>query len=270
MRRLSLTVTVVLLMSLLACSLAQALPLKPWQVKGATAGQTITGPDGGKLVWVPAGQFAMGMEFVGRYMFYCGPVHKVIITRGLWLGKLEVTNGQYRRFCTATGRTFPVSSTQGDSNPVEFVSWPDALAYCQHFGLRLPTEAEWEWAARGPAGRIWPWGNTWDSARCCNMANHVNGPHRTRPVGSFPGGVSWCGAMDLAGNVWEWCGDWLGKQYYASSPANDPAGPSSGAMRVIRGGSWDAPADICRSANRNGSLPTSKSMGIGFRCVIRP
>lgn len=120
---------------------------------GARAGDTWTGPDGGTYVWAPAGEFLMGSD-AGQDDEK--PAHRVRITRGFWLGMCEVTNTRYRAFCTATGRPFPEQSDQGDDHPVCGVTWEDAAAYCQHYGLSLPTEAEWEYAARGAQGSHYP------------------------------------------------------------------------------------------------------------------
>jgi len=243
---------------------------KPWEREGAQAGEEATGPDGGTYVWVPAGGFTMGSEDGHED---AKPVHRVRITSGFWLGQCEVTNAQYRRFCDATGREFPTESDQGDDHPVVWVSWHGAQAYCEHYGLRLPTEAEWEYAARGSEGRLYPWGDEWDAGKCCDGDNQGPGGH-TYPVGSFPAGVSWCGALDLAGNVLEWCWDWYGAGYYGESPGADPQGPTADDYRVLRGGSWNSFDEAsCRSTCRGGSPP---SYGYytdayrGFRCARTP
>jgi len=239
-----------------------------WERPGTNAGQEITGPDGGTYVWVPAGEFMMGSEHGDERE---KPVHLVRITKGFWLGKCEVTNRQYRRFCEATGREFPGESDQGDDHPVVYVSWEDAQAYCEHYGLRLPTEAEWEYAARGARGTAYPWGDEWDSSKCCNRANLGPGGS-TFPVGSFPAGVSWCGALDMAGSMWESCADWYAEDYYSTSPENDPTGPVSGERRVLRGGSWNQDFEFFfRCAFRVWGDPTNRlSNNSGFRCVRTP
>ena len=239
-----------------------------WEQPGTKAGQEIAGPDGGKLVWVPAGEFLMGTA-PGQGKEDTHPAHRVRISQGFWLGQCTVTNAQYRRYCQATGVTFPAESTEGDDHPVVYVIWSEAQAYCQHYGLSLPTEAQWEWAARGAEGRLYPWGNEWDEQKCCNYANH--GPQgKTYPVGSFPQGAAWCGALDLAGNVWQWCRDWYAADYYARAPGTDPPGPDAGDQRVERGGSWYGNAEGCRSTFRCPFDPTYRVSNLGFRCARTP
>ncbi len=248
---------------------------QPWQLDGEKAGDEITGPDGGTMVWVPPGEFMMGAAD-GRPEEQ--PVHKVRLTRGFWLRKCTVTNAQYRRFCQETGLDFPSNSDQGDLFPVVCVDWKDAAAYCAHCGLSLPTEAQWEYAARGPQARRYPWGNDWSGGACCNW--NCRGPNaKTFPVGSFPGAASWCGALDMAGNVWQWCKDWYDSKYYAASPDADPSGPAQGEdlpavgqCHVLRGGSWsnEDAADF-RSARRwYFDNPTSRRDIYGFRCAAVP
>jgi formylglycine-generating enzyme required for sulfatase activity len=190
------------------------------------------------------------------------PAHQVKLD-GYWIYKNEVTVGQYKQFCAATGRTMPNldSDFSGDDHPVVNVTWFDAVAYCRWAGVRLPTEAQWEKAARGTDGRIYPWGNVWDKDKA-----NADGD-QTTPVGSFPKGASPYGCLDMAGNVWEWCQDWYGSDYYASSPASNPTGPASGDKRVLRGGSWISTSYFCRCAGRDGNDPSSTYHGYGFRCV---
>ncbi len=261
----------VLLVCLCLPSWAQSALDKP----GTKAGDTATGPDGGVYVWVPAGEFDMGSIDGDKDE---QPPHHVRITKGFWLGKCTVTNAQYQRYCQETGKEFPKDSDQGDNHPVVLVSWDDAAAYCKHYGLALPTEAQWEYAARGHESRRYPWGNDWDPKKCCNRDNQGPGG-KTFPVGSFPEGASWCGALDMAGNVWQWCKDYYGSKYYASSPVDDPPGPDTGESFpgrglywILRGGSWDSGASICRCSVRGYSGPSDISYGDirGFRCSRTP
>jgi len=209
---------------------------------------------------------------------------------GYWIYQYEVTVAQYRAFCTATGRTLP-SFPSGYSwagktgwanpalqqHPIVNVTWYDAKLYADWAGVSLPTEAQWEYAARGPAGRNYPWGGTatagdpyngWDQTKCANCYNSYDQGISTWSVGSFPTDMSWCGAYDLAGNVWEWCADWYGP--YSSTPVSNPTGPATGPARVLRGGSWHVGGeDTSRGAYRCtcSDYPDNYWYDGGFRCV---
>jgi formylglycine-generating enzyme required for sulfatase activity len=254
---------------------------------GTKVGDTATGPDGGVYVWVPAGEFDMGAEDLGDA---AKPVHHVRITKGFWLSKFLTTNEQYARFLTEFGSEKDddgnalidlgkeiVKSPEGGyrakagrrKHPLVCVSWHGALAYCEHYGLELPTEAQWEYSARGPEGRKYPWGDKWDPGKCCNGKNAGNGRPPTMVVGRFPSGAAWCGALDMAGNVAEWCQDWYDEHYYDGSPVNDPRGSASGQYRTLRGGSWYAVAGYCRCAFRSYGVPTNR-YGDGFRASRTP
>jgi len=241
-------------------------PRDPWQRRGVRAGHEITGPDGAVYVWVTPGAFRMGSPDGDDDE---QPVHRVQITKGFWLAKHEVTNELYKRFCDETGREFPTDSGNDADHPVVYVNWEDAQAYCGRYGMRLPTEAEWEYSARGPVGNVYPWGQSWYANRACHYENRVHGS-TTSPVGSFPRGKSWCGALDLTGNAWEWCSDWYGRDYYQQSPTEDPGGPESGTTRVIRGGSWRYFATSCRAAERGRYDPVGSSGDGGFRPLVVP
>ena len=240
--------------------------------------------DGAALVWVPGGSFTMGTEFDPVWN---EPHTQQVTLSGYWIYKYEVTVAQYLAFCAATSRALP-SFPSGDSwagktgwadaalqqHPIVGVSWDDAKAYAKWAGVQLPTEAQWEYAARGPQGRNYPWGGTataadpnngWDETKCANVRNSSDVQKSTWPVGSFPRGVSWCGAQDLAGNVWEWCADWYGP--YSSSPVTNPIGPETRVSGVRRGGSWIDYHDDARGAYRLNYYPSSISIAGGFRCV---
>jgi formylglycine-generating enzyme required for sulfatase activity len=259
-------------------------------------------PDVDGMVWVPPGEFMMGtLDDEGYDDEH--PQHLVRITQGFWLGRCEVTNAQYAAFLNAHGSNQDGSGNRliydnsygswckvayvdgtwvalagWENHPVIDVTWYGAKAYCDHYGLRLPTEAEWEYAARGPSSLRYPWGNDWDASKCCNWDNRgpaydaSTGPG-TMPVGSLPAGNSWCGASDLAGNVCEWCNDWYDDSYYSVSPMDDPQGPLSGSYRLLRGGSWDSYGFVCRSAYRYCLVPGDSghhSGDFGFRVARTP
>jgi len=253
---------------------------KPWEREGTKPGDEIIGPDGGTYVWVPEGLFTMGSteeqytyqvkhNADSNWMQNEKPAHSVTISKGFWLGRCEVTNAQYRKFCEAAGVRFPPESDQGEDHPMVGVNWAEARAYCRQLGMRLPTEAEWEYAARGAEGRWYPWGDQADEEASCNRANTGPGG-ATFPVGTFPEGASWCGALDMSGNVWEWCADRYDPAYYAASPAVDPLGPAVGELRVFRGGSCRSYPWQSRGALRNKDNPESRITDRGFRAVISP
>ncbi len=245
---------------------------KPWERPGTRAAQEIVGPAGIPLVWVPGGSFMMGstdedvayavreLDAEREWLEDEQPVHRVELS-GFWIGKTEVTVAQWR---SVMGSVPQSDAQDGEHHPVVHVPWDDCVEFCEKAGLELPTEAQWEYAARGPDSRRYPWGDGWDEDRLCWRENQGPGG-RTFPVGSFPSGASWCGALDMAGNVWEWCADWHDEDYYATAPPRDPPGPSSGRKPVLRGGSWDFSANLCRAAFRLGYGPTDRGLVVGFR-----
>jgi formylglycine-generating enzyme required for sulfatase activity len=191
-----------------------------------------------------------------------------------WIDQTEVTNKQYAT-CEASGACTPPSDSSSETNtsyygsskfddyPVIYVDWNQAQAYCEWAGRRLPTEAEWEKAARGVDGKTYPWGENEPTANLLNLDMNVGD---TTFVGNYPQGVSPYGAQDMAGNVWEWVNDWYDKTYYKKSPVSNPAGASSGEIRVLRGGSWaDGGTDV-RSSARLEYSPDVTSFIFGFRC----
>jgi formylglycine-generating enzyme required for sulfatase activity len=263
-----------------------------------TSGQVRVDGRGVEQVWVPAGSFTMGTDaatierltalepptFVLGEFASEQPAHQVRLTRGYWIDRYEVTNAEFRVFVDAGGyqqrvlwsddgwawlqsqpNPGPASSCFGDAPdaPVRCVTWYEAEAYASFRHGRLPTEAEWEYAARGPRSSTYPWGDEWDASRC----NVVDSSGPTK-VGSYPGGVSWVGAYDMAGNAMEWVADWLADDYYAHSPAEDPTGPAEGTRKVEKGGWWGSNQFVARSAYRHfEDAPDYSDMHIGFRVV---
>ncbi|MEI6915135.1 MAG: SUMF1/EgtB/PvdO family nonheme iron enzyme [Armatimonadota bacterium] len=240
---------------------------------------------GGAMVSIPAGSFLMGNNGSEPYSSPDElPQHAVYLS-AYSIGKYEVTRGEYRAFMTATGRAAPwywaetqtwttETFTQTENHPVVGVTYDDAEAYCAWAGGRLPTEAEWEKAARwtGSYPNVYPWGDTWDAEKCNNYHDHNSagggyGRSQTAPVGSYPSGASPYGCQDMAGSVWEWCKDWYSDTYYSQSPSTNPQGPTSGSYRVLRGGSWIISIDFSgyRPAYRNSDSPNMPWYGYGFR-----
>jgi formylglycine-generating enzyme required for sulfatase activity len=227
----------------------------------------VTNPrDGALYVPVPAGEFLMGSpEGVGQADEH--PQHTVYLD-AFWIMQTEVTNAQYAQCVAAGACGSPDNSRWQDAayadHPVTYVDWDQANAYAQWAGGRLPTEAEWEKAARGTDGRTYPWGNEAPAASLANCCHFVND---TTPVGSYPAGASPYGALDMAGNVWEWTSDWYDSSYYSQSPAQNPSGPTGGNVRVMRGGAYDWDAAVVRVAVRNWSYPDVRFRFFGFRVV---
>ena len=231
---------------------------------------TIIGKDGAEMILIPAGEFIMGSS-EGEDDGDEHPQHTVFLD-AFYIDKYEVTNAQYKQFMDATGHRAPEHWDDERFNqpdwPVEGVAWHDAVAYAKWAGKRLPTEAEWEKAARGTDGRRYPWGNEWDSSKC-NSNGSSDGYEETAPVGSFPDGASPYGVMDMAGNVDEWCADLYDEDYYSRSPQQNPKGPDSGSSRVMRGGSGSMYDRIHnqRVTFRHGVIMSSKDYYNGFRCA---
>jgi formylglycine-generating enzyme required for sulfatase activity len=223
------------------------------------------------MVYVPAGPFQMGSdERDPNAEEDEKPPHQVTLDT-FWIDKYEVSNTQYAR-CVEAGTCQKSAyaddaAYNGADYPVVGVSWQDAGDYCGWAGGRLPTEAEWEYAARGPDEPIYPWGDTFDSSKV-NAAGSNDGYERTAPVDSFPVGDSWVGALNMAGNVWEWANDWYGS--YPSEPQVNPTGPPSGQYRVLRGGSWGTDEEYVRAAYRYSGPPDGRNVSFGFRCVVEP
>jgi serine/threonine-protein kinase len=267
-----------------------------------------------ELVRVPAGDFTMGSDALDTDAYYDErPAHTVYLD-AFEIGRYEVTVGQFRAFVESTGyRTGaemdgwayawtgkdwervsganwrsprgPEGGAALDDHPVTQVTWDDAAAFCRWVSevsgrdVRLPTEAQWEKAARGTDGRRYPWADGTESKRLLNHADRSlavewanqgqdDGYEFTAPVGSYPAGASPCGALDMAGNVSEWVSDWYAAQYYATAPKSNPSGPSAGEARVLRGGSWGGCARVMRATARLDAHPLSRYDSGGFRVAV--
>ena len=229
--------------------------------------------DGAEMVLIPAGPFQMGDP--GSSV---NPCHTVDLT-DYYITKNAVTVRRYKLFCAATGRQMPPAPDfnrgwSKEDHPMVCVPWEDAQAYCHWIGGNLPTEAQWEKAARGTDGRTYPWGATWSLRRLQCSRDKLGDVGGTLPVGSFPTGASPYGVLDMAGNVWQWCADWFAPDFWSSRFAAviDPENQSLGDRqnRVLRGGSWffNNPLHFCCSY-RNWNAPDLRLHDVGFRCVMR-
>jgi len=227
--------------------------------------------DGMVMVYVPAGEFLMGSSDAdGQAQDNEKPQHTVYLD-AYWIDRTEVTNAQYRK-CVEAGACrepgcWDNENYNAPDQPVVCVSWDDARAYAAWAGGRLPTEAEWEKAARGTDGRIYPWGN---SAPDCDKANYADCIEHPAVVGSCLLGANPYGALDMAGNVWEWVADWYDAGYYARSPAHNPQGPDARDSRVLRGGAFSSGERSVRCAARSWYYPDYWFRSSGFRLVASP
>ena len=269
----------------------------------------ISSPVPDDMVLIPAGEFLMGSP-AGSDGLPDEQPQRVIFLGSVYLDRHEVTNEAYHVFVSATKHRIPENNNPASTlwtnqmpipgierHPVVNVSWSDAAAYCQWAGKRLPTEAEWEKAARGTDGRRYPWGNHWD-IQLANSASYwagrtvefdsgaeweafwikgeggkiakekgLKGEVLTMPVGSFVSAASPYGLVDMAGNVAEWVQDWYDPNYYRSAPLTNPSGPERGAIKSMRGGSWLKPAVSLRTSDRDWGTMDSRPSGTGFRCA---
>ena len=249
----------------------------------------------GQMIYITAGSFLMGNNSIDNDAVYSNsselPQHPISLS-GYWIGKYEVTRGEYRQFMNAGG--YSNSSywstagwtwkgtrmepdywaanqdwgtgifTQTDNHPVVGVNYYESEAFCNWAGGHLPTEAQWERAARwtGSSPNVYPWGNTWDQQKCNNENDSLYPRCQTAPVGSYS---SLSGCQDMAGNVREWCQDWYLSRYYLLSPSSDPPGPASGVSRVLRGGGWNDSVNYSRCAYRYSNYPYDNLNSSGFR-----
>lgn len=278
---------------------SQGIYKNPWKYWEAVFKKGIT------MIYIPRGDFTMGIPWESGGAEDESPQHKVMLD-SYWISKYEITFDHYDQFCRETGRNEPIDYGRGrKKRPIIGISWEDCHAFCQwlsgktglHF--RLPTEAEWEKAARGTDARKFPWGNDDPEGHHANFADvkflkkylELNPPKNkkerkqktgwidasiddgyafTAPVGSFPGGASPYGVMDMAGNVWEWVLDWYDGDYYQRSPVNNPQQTSSGTYRVSRGGGWDCHPWLLRTTGRAGGTPLKGNDALGFRVAAIP
>ena len=248
---------------------------------GGSAASSPIGRDGAPMVFIPAGPFPMGVPAGSRDGGRDEhPNHEVFLD-AFHIDRYEVTNGRYLEFVRVTGHRKPQHPTNAKRNlwqsgmmpetiadrPVINVDWHDADAYCTWAGKRLPTEAEWEKAARGTDDRRFPWGDVEPTDRQLNYLQRWIGEKTLMPVGSYEAGQSPYGVHDMAGNVFEWVADWYDPHYYAKSPGQNPKGPKSGSRKVVRGSGWQSEAPTVRIFTRFGSDPKERNESTGFRCA---
>ena len=236
------------------------------------AATSVAETDGMFMVYVPAGEFLMGSAGGDADAKDAEKPQHAVYLDAYWIDRTEVTAAQFQQ-CVAAGKcvTPSCAGTRQGEHPVVCVTWQDAANYCTWAGRRLPSEAEWEKAARGTDGRKYPWG---DEAPYCKWTNFYGDSksclRTAAAVGTFPSDLSPYGVMDMAGNVEEWVSDWWDAQYYASSPGQNPKGPASGQSRVKRGGSFQRPAASLRAAARYEFGPATRYHFLGFRCARNP
>ena len=225
-----------------------------------------------EMVTIPAGPFVRGTMSGG----FDEQPQRTIYLDTFSIDRYEVTNHQYQQFVAATGhrKAAPPSryaksmgKMRSPNQPVVYVSWDDAVAYCRWKGKRLPTEAEWEKAMRGTDGRLWPWGNQ-EKPNGANWGRVQDGHDVSARVGTFPTDQSPYGVMDGAGNVMEWVADWYQEAYYKDSPDKDPPSPEFGIFRVMRGGGYTTTGGDLRITSRSKMVPDFRDETIGFRCAI--
>ena len=261
------------------------------------------------MVLVPPGEFFMGAPSGSHALPDEQPERRIYLS-GFWIDRHEATHADYLQFVQATGHRAPANANQAvtlwdkgrplpgiEDHPVINISWDDAVAFCHWRNKRLPTEAEWEKAARGTDRRVYPWGDEWEM-NFANSASYwagrkvefssgadwdefwlrgegariskergVKGEVLTLPVGSFPAGASPYGLLDMAGNAAEWVQDWYNPNYYKEASLSDPTGPDRGAIKGMRGGSWLKPAVSLRATDRDWGTIDGRPSGTGFRCA---
>lgn len=224
-----------------------------------------------EMVSIPAGPFIRGTDQGG----FDEQPQRMLVLDAFAIDRYEVTNFQYQQFVDATGhrKSGPpsryaknMSRMRGINQPVVYVSWEDAEAYCRWKGKRLPTEAEWEKAMRGTDGRLWPWGNV-EQPNGANWARVQDGHDVTASVGTVLTDKSPYGVMDGAGNVMEWVADWYAESYFKEAPEQNPQSPEYGTFRVLRGGGYATTGADIRITSRSKMVPDFRDETIGFRCA---
>ena len=242
-------------------------PEEPPAAEPLDNADVVNSTDGAVVVYLPSGDFLMGSDNGESDE---SPAHSVYLD-GFWIYQTEVTNSTYKKCVQAGVCTVPDISQNTQyydliyaDHPMVYVNWYDSDIYCEWAGGRLPTEAEWEKAARGTDGRTYPWG---DYFLIEDYANYGAIVGDTMPVGSYPTGQSPYGLMDMAGNVAEWVGDWYDSEYYQSSPSENPTGPDAGFEKLLRGGSWNLGFEKIQTTSRQNYSPDFSFKFWGFRCV---
>jgi formylglycine-generating enzyme required for sulfatase activity len=242
-------------------NLGRKSPVTPVDVKKSAM-------DGMMQIFVPEGDFLMGVGMERKNVF--SPQHLVHLD-AFWIDKYEVSNAMYLKCMRAGGCTGLVSDNvyydkwAYRNHPVTYVTWDQALSYCQWAGRRLPTEAEWEKAARGTDGRLYPWGNEPPNPRLANFNESMI--HEAVPIYRYPLGASPYGALNMSGNAREWVSDWYDPEYYLSTPYKNPQGPSDGDERSLRSGSYNENGREVSITHRYRHQPQSAGLSRGFRCA---
>ena len=263
-----------------------------WAIPRAAETADSPGHEDGTFPWddmvlVPAGEFWMGSDRTDRMADRDEGPRRQVRLDAFYIARTEVTYRDYQWFLSQledVGHAgchhkepwkkdhrpeLPLEDLGGMDHPILGVDWYDAYAFCSWAGKRLPTEAEWEKAARGTDGRIYPWGSEWDPSRA-NAKGKKDGFAKSAPVGSFPSGTSPYGALDMAGNAWEWVADYYHRSAHRKPTSEPGSAPEWGLFHIIRGGSWiNSPEDL-RSAERSKrskSAPVIRYLDIGFRCA---
>jgi formylglycine-generating enzyme required for sulfatase activity len=260
--------------------------VQPTKPNEESTGSQFILKDGMVLIFIPAGEFIMGSTDSDTNANYDEkPQHKIYLD-AFWIDKTEVTNAMYKlcvddAICQLPRDAKYYNDPAYTDHPIVNVDWHQVKIYCQWAGRRLPTEAEWEKAARGTDGRIYPWGNTLPTGNLLNLCDKNcpydwkddsidDGFSETASESTYPAGASPYGVLDMAGNVWEWVSDQYDPLYYNNSPYKNPLGPSNESNYALRGGSWGDGGDNVRCANRHGANPLDYVEYRGFRCAISP